>query len=89
VSYCEWSETRRGLSPRLSNFALEYDFRRIQEIQAKLKLNGKHQLLAYADHVIIVVGNVDIIKKNKDAFLNVIKQVGLKANIQKTNHMVM
>ena len=38
-----------ALSPLLFNFALEYAIKRIQVNQYGLKLNGTHQLLAYAD----------------------------------------
>jgi hypothetical protein len=57
---------RKGyaLSPLLFNFALEYTIRKIQEGQVGLKLYGTPQLLAYADDVILLGGNVVTVKKN-------------------------
>jgi hypothetical protein len=48
-----------SLSPLLFNFVLEYAIRKIQENQMGLKLNGTHQLLAYADDVNLLEDNTD------------------------------
>jgi hypothetical protein len=37
--------------PLLLNSALEYAIRMFQEYKVGLKLNGTHQILAYADYV--------------------------------------
>ena len=56
-----------ALSPLLFNVALEYANRRVQVYQDGLKLNGKRQLLVYADSINILDGSVHTVKKNSDA----------------------
>jgi hypothetical protein len=48
----------------LFNFVLEYAIKRVQVNQDGLTLNGKHQLLAYANDVNILGGSVHIVKEN-------------------------
>jgi hypothetical protein len=55
---------------------LEYAIRRVQENQEGLKLNGTHQLLAYADDV------------NIKALLDASKEVVLEVNPEKTKYML-
>jgi hypothetical protein len=53
-----------ALSPLLFNFAFEYAIRRVQVNQDGLKLNGTHQLLAYADDVNTFTAIVDLSQFN-------------------------
>jgi hypothetical protein len=45
------------VSPLVSNLALKYAIRRVQENQVGLKLNRTHQVLAYTNDVNIVIEN--------------------------------
>ena len=50
------------LSPLLFNFVLLYAIRRVPVNQDGLKLNGTHQVLAYADDVNILDGSLHAVK---------------------------
>ena len=65
------------VSPLLFNSALEYDIKRFQVNQDGLKLNGTHQLLAYADDVHIWGGSVHTVKENAEALVVATKETGL------------
>jgi hypothetical protein len=63
----------------ICNFAIEWAVRRVQVNQEGLKLNGKHQLLVYANDVNMLGGSVHAIKKTK-ALLVDSKEAGLEVN---------
>jgi len=65
--------------------ALEYAIKRVQVNQEGLKLNGTHQLLAYADDVNILGGSVHTVKENAEALV----VTGLEVNADKTKYMIM
>jgi hypothetical protein len=52
----------------------------VQKNQVGLKLNGTHQLLAYADDVNLLGDNLDTIKKNTETLIIASKEVGLEIN---------
>jgi hypothetical protein len=78
-----------ALSPLLFNFALEWAIRRVQVNQDGLKLNGTHQLLAYAYDVNILEGSISAVKENTEALVVATKEIGLEVNADKTKYMIM
>jgi hypothetical protein len=63
----------------------------VQVNQDGLKLNGTHQLLAYADDVNtrVMGGSVHAVKKNTGALIAATNEIGLEINADKTKYMVM
>jgi hypothetical protein len=55
----------------------------------ELKLNGTHQLLAYANDVNLLGDKIDTIKKNKDILIDASKEVGLEINVVKTKFVLL
>jgi len=78
-----------ALLPLLFNFALEYAIRRVQVNQDGLKLNGTHQLLAYADDVNMLGGSIHTIKGSAGALIVASKENRLEVNADKTKYRVM
>jgi hypothetical protein len=54
-----------------------------------LKLNGTHQLLAYAVDVNLLDDNTDAIKKSIETIIDVHKLVGLEVNTEKTKYILL
>ena len=62
---------------------MEYAIKRVQVNQNGLKLNGTHQLLAYADDVNTLGGSVHTVKENAEALVVATKEIGLEVNADK------
>jgi hypothetical protein len=54
----------------------------------RLKLNGTHQLLAYADDVNLLGDNLDTINTRKGTLTDSSKEFGLEINVEKTKYLL-
>jgi hypothetical protein len=57
---------------------------KVQENHARLKLNGTHHLLAYADDVNPLGDNIHTVNKITGTLIDASKEVGLEINVEKT-----
>ena len=78
-----------ALPPLFFNFALGYAIWRVQVNQDGVILNGKYQLLLYANDVNVVGGSIHTIKKNNEALIVASKETELEINAGTTKYMVM
>jgi hypothetical protein len=54
-----------------------------------LKLNGTHQLLAYAVDVNVLGNNIDSVEENTETLIDDSKEIGLEINVEKTKYMLL
>jgi hypothetical protein len=66
-----------------------YAIRKVQKNQVGLKLNGTHQLLAYADDVNLLGDNIDTIEKNTETLIDASRDVGLEINVEKSKYLLL
>jgi hypothetical protein len=57
---------------------------KVQEGKDGENLKGTHQPLVCADDDIIVVENINVVKKNTEPLLKASREVGLEVNTEKT-----
>ena len=60
----------------------------VQVNQDGWKLNGTHQLLAYADDVNILGGSIHSLKENAESLVAATKEIGLEVSADKSKYMV-
>ena len=54
-----------------------------------MKLNGTHQLLAYADDVNKLGGGTHTLQENAEALVAATREIGLEVSAEKIKYMVM
>ena len=53
----------------------------------ELDMNGKYQLLVYADDINMLGENLQTIRENTEIFIKASKDIGLEVNSDKTNNI--
>ena len=51
-------------------------------------MNGKYQLLVYADDVNMLEENLQTVRENAEIFIKASKDIGLEVNSDKTKYMI-
>jgi hypothetical protein len=69
-------------------FALEYAIRKVHDHQVRLKLNGTHPLLIYADDVNLLRDNINTRKESTEPLIDASKDVGLEVNTEKARYVL-
>ena len=77
-----------ALSHLIFNFALEYATTRVQESRISLKLNGKYQLLVYADDVNMLGEHLQTVGENAEIFIKASKDIALEVNSEKSKYII-
>jgi hypothetical protein len=78
-----------ALLPLFFNFAAVYIFKKVQENQEGLKLNGMNHNVVYAIDVNILGGSIHTIQKNTEGLVVTNKENGLEVSAEKTKYMFM
>ena len=73
----------------LCNFSSYYAIRTVQVHQDGRKLNGKYQLLIYANDINILGGRIHTINKNAETLIVANKETELEVNADKSKYMIM
>jgi hypothetical protein len=73
----------------LFSFALEYAIKKVRVNKVRLKLNGTHQLLVYADDVNLFGNNANTVKKNTDALTDANEEVSMEVNTEENKYMLL
>ena len=87
MPFCVWKYVWRYYD--LANPCHSKTYRTFLANQDGLKLNGTHQLLAYADDVNILGGSIHTLKENAEALVAATREIGLEVSADKTKYMVM
>jgi hypothetical protein len=70
-------------------FPLQYTIGKIQEEEEKLKLNGTHHFVVYADDVNVQGENINVINKNTGGVLEVGSEVHATVKLEKNKNEFM